>query len=135
MEIFSYVVSGALEHKDNLGNQSIIPEHSFQKMSAGSGILHSEYNPNPNQPVHFIQVWIIPNVLNTAPSYDQKVFPLSSRQGRLQLIAAEHGNDEVMKVQQSVNIYLVPSMEKNPCNTPLRKIGVLGFTWCGGHFS
>ena len=106
MEIFSYVVRGALEHKDNLGNQTIIPQHHFQKISAGSGILHSEYNPNPHEPVHFIQIWIIPNALNTVPSYEQKVFPLASRQGRLQLIAAERSNEEIIKVQQSVNIYL-----------------------------
>lgn len=121
MEILSYVVSGALEHKDNLGTQATIPKHYFQKMSAGSGILHSEYNPNPNEPVHFIQIWIIPNVLNTTPSYDQKMFPLAGRQGRLQLIAAEHGSDDIIKIQQSVNIYLGAFDGRESVQHPLKE--------------
>ncbi|MGN6671095.1 MAG: pirin family protein, partial [Candidatus Nucleicultricaceae bacterium] len=89
MEIFSYVVSGALEHKDNLGQSIIIQENCFQRMSAGTGIMHSEYNPDEKHPVHFLQFWVMPRTLNTSPSYEQKYFNPTLRRGRLQLIACE----------------------------------------------
>lgn len=106
MEIFSYVMSGALEHKDNLGQSTIIYENCFQRMSSGTGIMHSEYNPDEKHPVHFLQFWVTPRTLNTRPSYAQKYFNPKLRRGRLQLIACESECDEVLFVNQNINIYL-----------------------------
>lgn len=106
MEIFSYVVSGALEHKDNLGQPTVIEENYFQRMSSGTGIMHSEYNANSDRPVHFLQFWITPRTLNAKPSYDQKFFNPKLRRGRFQLISCESETEDLLFVNQSINIYL-----------------------------
>jgi len=88
MEIVSYVISGALEHQDNRGNRGVIRAGEVQVMSAGSGITHAEYNPSPDEPVHFIQIWILPRRRGLEPRWDQRSFPASERAGRLVPVAS-----------------------------------------------
>lgn len=105
MEIFTYVLEGALEHKDSLGTGSIIRPGEAQIMSAGTGIMHSEYNHSKTDPVHFLQIWILPNRKGISPRYDQKAFPLEERSGKLRLIAAKDGRDGAVQINQDVDLY------------------------------
>lgn len=104
MEIITYVLEGAVEHKDSIGNGSIIQPGEVQKMSAGTGILHSEFNPSDTEPVHLLQIWIIPDKKGIQPSYEQQKFNLEAN-GKLQLIAAPEGKNGVVTLQQDVNLY------------------------------
>ncbi|MEM6486213.1 MAG: pirin family protein [Pseudomonadota bacterium] len=105
MEILSYVVDGALEHKDSLGNGSVIRPGDLQRMSAGSGVVHSEYNASNDEPVHFLQIWIEPEERGTQPSYEQKYFPESDKKGRLRLLASRSGQADSVTLAQDVDIY------------------------------
>lgn len=104
MEIITYVLEGAIEHKDSIGNGSIIQPGEVQRMSAGTGILHSEFNPSKKDPVHFLQIWITPNENGISPSYEQQKFDLQNATGQLQLIAA-HGKNGAVTVHQDMNLY------------------------------
>jgi redox-sensitive bicupin YhaK (pirin superfamily) len=106
MEIVTYVLEGALEHKDSMGHGEVLRPGEFQRMSAGSGITHSEFNPSSTEPVHLYQIWIFPAVRNTAPSYEQKRFDSTHRDNRLQLVAAPEGSDGSLTIGQDVRIYL-----------------------------
>lgn len=105
MEILTYVLSGALEHKDSLGTGSVIRPGEAQIMSAGTGIMHSEYNHSKTEPVHFLQIWILPNQKGLAPRYEQKAFPIAERSGKLRLIAAKDGRDGAVTIHQDVDLY------------------------------
>ncbi len=105
MEIISYVLSGTLEHKDSIGNGSIIRPGDVQIMSAGKGITHSEFNSSATELVHFLQIWIVPKQKNLEPSYEQKYFSLEQRQGKLRLIASPDGKDESITIHQDAHIY------------------------------
>ncbi|GFE70452.1 pirin family protein [Chroococcus sp. FPU101] len=105
MEIITYVLEGAVEHKDSIGNGSIIQPGEVQKMSAGTGILHSEYNPSDTEAVHLLQIWIIPEQKGIKPSYEQQKFNLEANAGKLQLIAAPEGKNGAVTLQQDVNLY------------------------------
>lgn len=105
MEILTYVLEGELEHKDNMGNGSIIYPGEVQKMSAGTGILHSEFNPSKTQPVHLFQIWILPDRSGVKPSYEQRYFDLKNNQGNLTLIAAKNGEGDCISVEQDVKLY------------------------------
>jgi quercetin 2,3-dioxygenase len=105
MEIISYVLSGELAHKDSMGNGSVIGPGDVQRMSAGSGVTHSEFNASATQGVHFLQVWIKPDVLGIKPSYEEKRFTDSDKQGRLALIASPDGRDGSVSIHQDVSIY------------------------------
>lgn len=105
MEIVSYVLSGALEHKDSLGNGSVIRPGDIQRMSAGTGVLHSEYNPSAEEPVHFLQIWLEPNRLGAAPDYAQKHFPSQTRRGRLQLLVSPDGREGSISANQDALLY------------------------------
>ncbi len=105
MEIFTYVLEGALEHQDSLGNGAVISPGEAQIMSAGTGITHSEFNPSKTEPVHFLQVWIIPDAQGLEPRYEQKAFPLEQRRGNLRLIAAKDGRDGAVTIHQDVELY------------------------------
>ncbi|WP_119462644.1 pirin family protein [Rhodospirillaceae bacterium SYSU D60014] len=105
MEIITYVLQGALEHKDSLGNGSVISPGDVQRMSAGTGVTHSEYNPSSSEPVHFLQLWIIPDARGITPSYEQKRFRLDERQGRLRLIGNRWGSEGAITIHQDVAIY------------------------------
>ncbi|MUL38082.1 pirin family protein [Gloeocapsopsis dulcis] len=105
MEIFTYVLEGALEHQDSLGNGAIISPGEAQIMSAGTGITHSEFNPSKTEPVHFLQIWILPDTQRLQPRYEQKAFPLEQRRGNLRLIAAKDGRDGAVTIHQDVDLY------------------------------
>jgi quercetin 2,3-dioxygenase len=93
MEIISYVLEGSLEHKDSMGTGSMIRPGDVQRMSAGTGVLHSEYNGSKTEAVHFLQIWIIPAERGIAPSYEQKTFSAAAKQGKLRVVASPDGRD------------------------------------------
>jgi redox-sensitive bicupin YhaK (pirin superfamily) len=105
MEIISYVLEGALEHKDSLGNGAAIRPGEVQRMSAGSGITHSEYNPSKDAPVHFLQIWILPESKNVAPGYEQRSYSSAERQGRLKLVGSRDGREGSVTIHQDVALY------------------------------
>ena len=105
MEIISYVLEGALEHKDSMGTGSIIYPGDVQRMSAGSGVNHSEFNASKNEPAHFLQIWIQPKTLGLSPGYEQKQFLESDKRGRLCLIASRDGRDGSVTIQQDCAVY------------------------------
>jgi quercetin 2,3-dioxygenase len=105
MEIISYVLSGALAHKDSLGNGSTIRPGDVQRMSAGSGIRHSEFNPSPAEGTHFLQIWIQPDQLNLEPSYEEKRFAETEKRGRLRLIVSPDRAEGSLLIHQDARIY------------------------------
>jgi redox-sensitive bicupin YhaK (pirin superfamily) len=105
MEIISYVLSGALEHKDSMGTGSVLHYGDVQRMSAGTGVRHSEFNGSASQEVHFLQIWIQPDVAGIPPGYEEKHFPLDSKRGRLRLIASSDGRDDSLVIQQNASVY------------------------------
>jgi redox-sensitive bicupin YhaK (pirin superfamily) len=105
MEILTWIVSGALEHRDSLGTGSVIVPRQMQRMTAGTGILHSEYNPSADAPVHLLQIWILPERRGLKPSYEQRDFPEAGRRGRLQLLASRDGRDSAVTIHQDVNLF------------------------------
>ncbi|MGE0803702.1 MAG: pirin family protein [Lautropia sp.] len=105
MEIFSYVLDGALEHKDSMGTGSVIRPGDVQMMSAGTGVRHSEFNPSAQELVHFLQIWIVPNVRGVAPRYQQVGFGEAEKRGRLRLIISPDGDDGSLKVYQDARVY------------------------------
>jgi len=105
MEIISYVVEGLLEHKDSMGTGSIIKPGEIQKMSAGLGVSHSEFNHSKNDIVHFLQIWIIPNKLGISPSYEQKTIP-TSKINELILIGSTQGGANIVTIHQDVDLYV-----------------------------
>ena len=106
MEIISFVLSGSLEHKDSMGNGEVLKPGEFQRISAGTGITHSEFNHSHHDQVHFYQIWIEPNEKNITPSYEQKQFDFQQRMGRLQLVASPNGADGSLLIHQDAKIYL-----------------------------
>jgi quercetin 2,3-dioxygenase len=105
MEIISYVLEGALEHKDSMGNGSVIRPGEVQRMSAGTGVTHSEKNHAPNEAAHFLQIWIMPNEQGLAPGYEQKMYSDEDKRGRLRLIASSDGRDGSVTVHQDTDLY------------------------------
>jgi quercetin 2,3-dioxygenase len=105
MEIISYVLAGALSHKDSLGNGSIIRPGDVQRMSAGRGVRHSEFNPSSSEPVHFLQIWIKPARLGIEAGYEQKFFPEEKKRGRLCLIASAEGSEDSVRIHQDARVY------------------------------
>ena len=105
MEIISYVLDGGLAHKDSMGNGSVIRPGDVQRMSAGTGVAHSEFNASDRDPVHFLQIWIEPNVRGVAPSYEEKRFDEASKRGRLRLIASPDGRDGSVTIHQDAFLY------------------------------
>lgn len=105
MEIVSYVLRGALEHKDSLGTGSVIRPGDVQRMSAGSGIQHSEFNASKTDPVHFLQIWILPDRQNIAPGYAQKHFTVAERSGRLRLVASGAASEDAIGIRQDASIF------------------------------
>jgi len=105
MEIITYILAGALEHRDSMGNGSVIRPGDVQRMTAGSGVSHSEFNPSRTEPCHLLQIWILPSERNLAPGYEQKAFGDDERKGKLRLIASPHGMDGSVKIHQDANVY------------------------------
>jgi redox-sensitive bicupin YhaK (pirin superfamily) len=105
MEIISYVLSGELAHEDSMGNVKGIPPGDIQRMSAGTGVMHSEFNHAKDQTTHFLQIWIEPNVLEIAPGYEQKSIPLDGKQGKLRLVASPDGEDGSVTIHADAKMY------------------------------
>jgi redox-sensitive bicupin YhaK (pirin superfamily) len=105
MEILSYVLEGALEHKDSMGTGSTIRPGEVQRMTAGTGVRHSEYNPQPDAPTHFLQIWLLPERDGLAPGYEQRAFSAEERRGRLRLVASHDGENGAITVHQDVKLY------------------------------
>ncbi len=105
MEIISYVIEGALEHKDSMGNGSVIRPGELQFMRAGTGVTHSEYNHSKTDLVHFLQIWVIPDKERLEPAYDQREFPPEERRGRLRLVASQDGAEGSIRVHQDMSLY------------------------------
>jgi redox-sensitive bicupin YhaK (pirin superfamily) len=106
MEIVTYVISGALEHRDSLGNGDVLRPGELQRMTAGTGIRHSEFNPSADEPVHLYQVWLLPDRPDLPPSYEQKAFASSSVGGPLRLVASPDGRDGSLSINQDAGIFL-----------------------------
>jgi redox-sensitive bicupin YhaK (pirin superfamily) len=107
MEIITYVLEGALAHKDSTGTSSVIRVGDVQRMSAGTGISHSEYNASQTEPVHFLQIWIVPDETGLAPGYEQKAFSLDKNRGSWTLIASKDGRDGSVTVHQDADVWTV----------------------------
>jgi quercetin 2,3-dioxygenase len=105
MEIISYVLEGALQHRDSMGTGSVIRPGDVQRMSAGSGVTHSEYNASKTEPVHFLQIWLVPSERGIKPSYEQKAFSSESKQGRLRVVAAPDGRDGSVTLHTDAVLY------------------------------
>jgi quercetin 2,3-dioxygenase len=105
MEILSYVVSGALGHRDSTGKAEVLREHEWQRMSAGTGVRHSEMNASKTEPVHFYQIWILPAEESIRPDYEQKLFAPEEKTGRLRLVASRGGEDGSLRIHQDVKVY------------------------------
>jgi redox-sensitive bicupin YhaK (pirin superfamily) len=105
MEIISYVLEGALEHKDNIGNGSVIRPGDVQRMSAGPGVVHSEYNASKTEPVHFLQIWVLPKRAGLPAGYEQKYFGEEEKRGRLRLVASPDGADGSVRIQQELRMF------------------------------
>ena len=105
MEIVTYVLEGALAHKDTLGNSSVIKPGEVQRMSAGTGIRHSEYNGAPDERVHFLQIWILPERQGIAPGYEQRDFPADEKRGRWRLVASHDGREGSVTIHQDTDLY------------------------------
>ena len=105
MEIISYVLEGGLAHKDSMGNGSTIRPGDVQRMSAGTGVMHSEFNGSGTEPVHFLQIWIEPNVRGVKPSYEEKRFDAADKRGRLRLIASPDGRDGSTTIHQDAYLF------------------------------
>jgi redox-sensitive bicupin YhaK (pirin superfamily) len=105
MEIISYVLEGALQHQDNIGNGSVIKPGDVQRMSAGPGVIHSEYNASKESPVHFLQIWIVPSRPGLPSGYEQKFFSADEKRGRLRLVASPDGADGSVRIQQDLRMF------------------------------
>ena len=105
MEIFTYILRGALQHRDSMGNGSIIRPGDVQRMSAGTGVTHSESNPSSDEPVHLLQIWILPRREGIEPGYEEKKFSNDEKQNRLRLIISPDGSDGAVRINQDARVY------------------------------
>ena len=106
MEIVTYVLKGALAHRDSMGNGEILRPGEFQRMTPGTGITHSEFNPSSTEPVHLYQIWLFPEKKGLEPSYEQKAFPSEFRKNQFQLVASPNGDDGSLQIHQDARIFL-----------------------------
>ncbi|HVF22494.1 MAG TPA: pirin family protein, partial [Pyrinomonadaceae bacterium] len=114
MEIITYILEGALKHEDSMGNGSVIRPGDVQRMTAGTGVRHSEQNASEGEQVHLLQIWILPHTVGLEPGYEQKAFSEEERRGRLKLIASEDGSDGSVAVHQDVKLFasIIPAGEQ-----------------------
>jgi redox-sensitive bicupin YhaK (pirin superfamily) len=120
MEIITYVLDGALEHKDSLGSGSVIRPGDVQRMSAGTGIRHSEFNASKTDPVHLLQIWIVPERKGLAPSYEQKTFAASDKRGKLRLVGSRDGREGSVTIHRDVDVYATVLGEKDTVTHELK---------------
>jgi len=116
MEIVTYVLQGALEHRDSMGNGSIIRPGDVQRMSAGSGVTHSEFNASASEPVHLLQIWIMPGVRGIPPGYEQKTFGAEEKRGKCCLIASPDGGQGSVTIHQDVRVYTALLDREHPAS-------------------
>ncbi len=119
MEIVSVVLDGELQHRDSMGNTSVIRPGDVQRMSAGTGVRHSEFNPSPDHPVHFFQIWILPDRKGLPPSYEQKTFPEASKRGKLRLVASPDGRDGSVTIHQDARLSIALLQAGESLSQPL----------------
>jgi redox-sensitive bicupin YhaK (pirin superfamily) len=105
MEILTYVLDGALEHRDSMGSGAVMRPHEVQRMSAGTGVLHSEFNPSEDEPLRLLQIWILPERRGITPGYEQKAFPPAEKQGRLRLVASPDAAEGSVTIHQDARVY------------------------------
>ncbi len=105
MEILTYVLDGAVQHRDSMGTGSTIRPGEVQRMSAGTGVTHSEFNPSRKEPLHLLQIWILPDRAGHEPSYEQKAFPTAERQGKLRLVASHDGREGSVTIHRDVSLF------------------------------
>jgi redox-sensitive bicupin YhaK (pirin superfamily) len=120
MEIITYVLEGALAHKDSTGTSSVIRAGEVQRMSAGTGISHSEYNGSENAPVHFLQIWIVPDETGVTPGYEQQAFSFDKHRGRWALLASKSGRDASVSVHQDVDVWAARLVSGEPLTFRLK---------------
>jgi len=120
MEILSYVLEGALQHKDSSGGGGVIRPGEIQFMRAGSGVMHSEYNHSKTEPVHFLQIWVVPDREGIAPRYDQKRFPDDEKRGRFRLVGSSDGRDDSIVIHQDVQLFAAILNSGEKVTHPLR---------------
>ncbi len=106
MEIITYVLEGTLEHRDSMGNGSLVRAGDLQRMTAGTGVRHSEFNPSPSEPVHLYQIWLLPSRRGLEPSYEQRSFPNDETRGRFRVVASPEGGDGTLRIQQDATLSL-----------------------------
>lgn len=121
MEIVSYILSGALAHKDSLGHEGVLKPGEFQRITAGAGLKHSEFNASETEPVHFYQIWIVPRERGLPPSYEQRSFDESERRGQLRLVASPDGQRGSLTIQQDVLIWLSSLAEGEQVTYPIEQ--------------
>ena len=126
MEIVTYVLEGALAHEDSMGNGEVLRRGEFQRMSAGTGILHSEFNPSDEEPTHFYQIWLLPDRKGIEPSYEQRHFAKEGRRNQWQLVAAPDGEDSSLLIHQDVRVFLA---DVEPTSTVNYKIADSRHAW------
>jgi hypothetical protein len=126
MEIISYVLEGALEHKDSMGNGSVLRYGDVQRMSAGQGVVHSEFNHSRTEPVHFLQIWIQPNEFGAPGGYEEKHFDAASKTGRLRVVASPDGVDGSVSIRQDASVYAAILNGEDAVSFPLRP-GRIGY--------
>jgi redox-sensitive bicupin YhaK (pirin superfamily) len=119
MEIITYILSGALEHRDSMGNGSVIRPGDVQRMTAGTGVSHSEFNPSPTQPCHLLQIWIMPGARNLTPGYEQKFFAPDELRGKLRPIASRDGQDGAVTIDPDATVYAALLDADQSINHPL----------------
>jgi redox-sensitive bicupin YhaK (pirin superfamily) len=123
MEIMSYVVDGALAHQDSMGNGSTIVPGDIQRMSAGTGVRHSEHNPHADEPVHFLQIWLLPKSHGIAPSYGQRHISVDDKRDRLQLVASDRPHDQAVTLHSDVDVYASVLSSGRSVHLPLARSG------------
>jgi len=125
MEIITYILEGELEHKDSLGTGSIIRPQDAQRMSAGTGILHSEFNPQPDKQVHLLQIWILPEKKGISPRYEQKDFSEKRKAGGLCLLASKNGREGSLTINQDADLYVIDLAKGNSYNYQIKPTRML----------
>ncbi len=120
MEILTYVLSGALSHKDSMGNTATISANEVQRITAGTGIAHSEFNASEAEPVHFLQIWIQPDQKGLTPSYQEQTFPAETRQGQWRLLAGKNPSDGAIHINQDADLYAALLKSGEQLQFPLR---------------
>lgn len=121
MEIITYILQGKLQHKDSLGNGSVIGVGDVQRMTAGTGITHSEFNASAENPVHLLQIWIVPNLQNLSPSYEEKFFSEAQKRNQWCLLASEHAENGALKVHQDLSLFSTKLGEQKPLSYALKE--------------